>query len=144
MTRLILRAALAWTAIAAVEIVHGVLRARYLVPLVGDLASRQIGVLTGSLLILGVALALVARVGASGSRELRIVGGTWVALMLAFEVLLGRAFGMSWARIASDYDPRQGGLMLAGMAVLFLAPTIAARARASRTAARSARGSPCG
>jgi hypothetical protein len=38
--------------------------------------------------------------------------------MLGFELGLGRARGISWAHLASDYDPRQGGLMLFGAARL--------------------------
>ena len=52
-----------------------------------------------------------------------------VVAMLAFEIGLGRGLGASWPRLAADYDPRQGGFMLAGMAVLLFAPMIACRIR---------------
>jgi len=45
--------------------------------------------------------------------------------------LASAAVGSSWERILSDYDPRQGGLMIMimGMGVLLLAPLLAARGR---------------
>lgn len=127
--RCLARGALAWVLIAAAETVHGVARGLFLAPRVGDLASRQIGVLTGSALILVIAWLLGRWIGATSRAQLLAVGTVWLVLMVAFEVGLGRALGLPWDRIASDYDPRQGGMMALGMAVLFLAPLLAARAR---------------
>jgi len=56
-----------------------------------------------------------------------VIGGAWVVLTVTFEILLGRAIGASWDRIFSDYNPARGGFMLAGLAVLFLAPWITRR-----------------
>jgi len=53
----------------------------------------------------------------------------WLALTLAFEVGLGRATGLSWDRIASDFDPRLGGLLGFGMLVIVAAPRILAERR---------------
>jgi hypothetical protein len=44
-----------WLVIIAAETVHGVLRGLLLVPFVGDLPARQIGVPIGSLIIFAVA-----------------------------------------------------------------------------------------
>lgn len=60
------RAFCIWLVIAAAEVVHGTLRGIFLLPLVGDLPSRQIGVLTGSMIILLIAYVSVRWVGASG------------------------------------------------------------------------------
>ncbi|MEQ9411404.1 MAG: hypothetical protein RIK87_27060 [Fuerstiella sp.] len=58
------------------------------------------------------------------------VGGTWVVLTVAFEVLFGRLVaGLSWERLFRDYNILEGGLMPLGLAVLFFAPWIAARLR---------------
>lgn len=122
-----------WLLIAAAETVHGTLRTLFLVPRVGDLASRQIGVFTGSLMILLIAVLTIGWIGARRPRSLAALGGLWLVLMLAFEVTLGRAFGLSWARIAADYRPSEGGFMLVGMAVLALAPTLAFRFQSRRT-----------
>jgi hypothetical protein len=47
-----LKAFAVWLLIFAVEVAHGVLRTLYLIPLLGDLRSRQVGVAVGSALIL--------------------------------------------------------------------------------------------
>jgi hypothetical protein len=121
-----------WLLIALAETVHGTLRTLFLKPAVGDLASRQIGVFTGSLMIVVIACATIGWIGARTTRSLVGVGLLWVALMLPFEISVGRALGFSWERIASDYVPWQGGYMILGMTVLALAPLIAARLRALR------------
>jgi hypothetical protein len=51
----LLRALLVWLVIIGVETVHGILRTLVLLPAVGDFRARQISVLTGSVLIFGVA-----------------------------------------------------------------------------------------
>ena len=132
MTSILGRAALVWLLIAAAETVHGVARALWLVPRVGDLASRQIGVATGSLIILTIAWASIDWIGARRCADLLRVGLLWLALMLAFEIGLGLAVGTGWERLLADYLPWKGGFMLAGMAVLALAPWIAARLRSGR------------
>lgn len=121
-----------WVLIALAETIHGTLRTVLLAPRVGDLASRQVGVLTGSLMILMIAYSTINWIGASTGRQRAAVGALWVVLMLVFEVTLGRALGLSWERIASDYLPSQGGLMIVGTTVLALAPTIAFRLQSRR------------
>jgi hypothetical protein len=123
---MLIRALVVWLLIVAAEVVHGIARARWLEPRVGDLRARQIGVFTGSAMILAIALVFSRWIGARGSRQLLAVGLLWLSLMLGFEILVGHfAFGVSWERIASDYDPRRGGLLPIGMAILTLAPRAA-------------------
>lgn len=123
------RALVVWALIASVEVVHGVIRALLLVPLVGELRSRQIGVFSGSMLILLIA-SLTIRFIAPPTRQMAgLVGGVWVTLMVIFEFGLGRMLGRSWAGLLSDYDVSAGGLLLFGMLVLGLSPLIAARLR---------------
>jgi hypothetical protein len=122
------RAVVVWLALIAVEIVHGAVRARSLVPRVGDLRSRQIGVFTGSALILVVAHLAAPWLRAPTPRLQARVGGLWLGLTLAFEVGFGRfVLRASWGRIASDYDPRRGGLLPVGLLVLALAPWLTSR-----------------
>ena len=53
------RALAVWSVLIAVEFVHAILRAIFLVPVVGDLRARRIGVFIGSGLILLVACIFV-------------------------------------------------------------------------------------
>lgn len=133
MGTLLLRATAVWALIALVESIHGTLRVLLLQPQVGEPSSRQIGFVTGSLLILAIAALTVKWLGARNRRDLVLVGLLWLVLMLAFELLVGRlAAGLSWDRIAADYDPRRGGLMAFGLALVAAAPLLAARFRGLR------------
>jgi hypothetical protein len=134
-TLLLARAFAIWILIAVAETLHGVARTLVVVPILGDRPSRQLGVFVGSAMILGIAWLSVTWIRATTRPQLLAVGLLWIVLMLAFEIGLGRAVGASWERILSDYDPRQGGLMILGMGVLLLAPLLAARGRS-----RAARG----
>jgi hypothetical protein len=111
------------------ETAHGILRELFIAPAIGNLRARQIGVLVGSVIVLGVAWLTARWLDARTRRQQFTIGALWVALTLTFEILLGRAIGTSWERIASDFNPARGGFMLAGLAVLFFAPRIAAKLR---------------
>ena len=85
--------------------------------------------LVGSVIILLIAWLTARWLGATQRRAQLIVGAFWVALTLLFEILLGRAIGASWERILSDYNPAQGGFMIAGLAVMLFAPLLAMKLR---------------
>lgn len=126
----LLRALAVWLVIMCVEFIHGVLRALYLAPLVGDFQARQISVLLGSLLILTIAYLFVRWIRADTTASLLMVGLVWLALTVAFELSFGRFIvGLAWERIASDYDVPHGGLLLFGLIVLTLSPIITAKLR---------------
>lgn len=128
--KIYLRALAVWGAIIVAESVHGTLRTLFLEPAVGGPQARRISVLTGSALIFLVAFLFIRWIGARSPGRLLIVGTMWVLLTVAFELLLGRLLlDLSWERIFEDYDIRNGGLMLFGLAFMLLAPLIAARAR---------------
>lgn len=119
-----LKALAVWFLIIALETVHGALRQWLIVPFLGDMPARQLGVFTGSALILLVAWWTASWLGASTRQAQLRVGALWVLLILVFEIGLGFAFGYSWARILSDYDLTQGGLMGFGLLVLLFAPML--------------------
>ena len=126
------RCMLMWLALIVAEIAHGILRAILLVPLVGEFRSNQIGVFTGSGIILLIAYLSIRWIGATSRSDLLMVGAIWLALTVAFEVCFGLlVVGLPWERIASDYNLLNGGLMPLGLLVLFFSPMIAARLRKS-------------
>jgi hypothetical protein len=118
-----------WLVMIVAETVHGVLRQMLLVPLVGDLRARQIGVVLGSAIILAVAWWLARWIGARTLRSQLAVGVVWVMLTVAFELVLGMLLGLSRERMLADYDLRAGGLMPFGLLFLALSPVLAARLR---------------
>jgi hypothetical protein len=125
-----MRALSVWALILAVEFAHGVARTLWLLPRVGDLPSRQIGVVVGSALILLITGLTVRWIAAASQRQWLTIGTLWVALMLATEVALGRfVFTLPWSRITEDFDPSRGGFLGIGMLVLLLAPLATAMAR---------------
>jgi hypothetical protein len=127
---LLLRALLAWLIIALAEVLQGILRVRLLNRRVGDHRARQIGVGTGSLMILLVAWFAVPWIGPASAAECLQVGGLWVAAMLGLEFYFGRfVFRLPWSRIAADFDLRRGRLLGLGLLVLLLAPLIVMLAR---------------
>lgn len=129
------RALAAWLLIALLESVHGTLRELFITPRIGELAARHLGFAVGSALVIGVAWLTSRWLGTTTRAAQLKVGLLWLALMLAFEVGLGRARGFSWQRIGADYDPSQGGLMLFGLLLMWLAPMLGAglRGRSARS-----------
>ena len=127
---ILLRALAIWLLLMSAEVMHGTLRTLLLEPRLGDLRARQVGVVTGSLLILGLACPSVRWIGARSARGRALIGGMWLVLTLLFEVGFGRlVLGRTWERLASDYDVSRGGLLPFGLVVLALAPWVAGRIR---------------
>jgi hypothetical protein len=127
---MIIKAVVIWFLLILAEILHGVLRAVLLVPHVGEFRSSQIGVFTGSAIILVIATLTVRWIGTARPAQLLGIGVIWLVLMVTFEILFGRfVVGASWERLASDYNVPQGGLMPFGLLILALSPLIAARIR---------------
>ena len=116
------RALVVWLLMMAIETIHGVLRNRFLAPLVGDFRARQIGVFIGSALILGVAALTIGWIRPNSERSLLAIGALWLALTLAFEFGLGRTLGRPRAamlrlrpqprRIAFDWHGGSGAFAL--------------------------------
>src|SRR5687767_5208800 len=112
-----------WVVLVCAEIVHGILRTLLLAPRVGDFRARQIGVFTGSLLILLIACLSIRWMQARSTSALVRVGLVWLALMVLFELALGRlVIGASWQRLWSDFNLLEGGLLPFGLLVLALSP----------------------
>jgi hypothetical protein len=82
------------------------------------IGARQLGAIVGPALILLIACLSIRWLGARSRGALVAVGFSWLALLLTFELPAGHfVAGFPWSRIASDYDPRHGGLLSLGMLV---------------------------
>jgi hypothetical protein len=123
------RATLTWMLIILAETLHGVLREIFIAPRLGDLKARQLGVLSGCVLIFLIAWLTARWMGARTQHAQLKVGALWILLTMAFEIALGRAAGLGWDRILADYNPARGGFMILGMIFMFFAPLLAARLR---------------
>ena len=124
------RGLVVWFVLMGAEIVHGVARGIWLVPLVGDFHSRQIGVFTGSIINLTIAALLVRWIHPMRVANALSVGMMWLMLTIVFEITFGRVvMHASWQRIGSDYDLIHGGLLPMGLLALAIIPLIAAKVR---------------
>ncbi len=122
-----IRAFLVWLVIIAAETVHGILRGVLLVPVVGDLPARQLGVLIGSLLIFAVAYLFIRWMAVQTKLQFLAVGLLWVVLTILFEIGLGRlVLSLPWERLTEDYDVTRGGFMGVGLLFMAAAPWLAA------------------
>jgi hypothetical protein len=127
---LLLKSLAVWVVIVCAEIIHGIARTLLLVPYIGDLPARQIGVFTGSLIILTIAIISIKWIGAKSRSQLLAIGLLWLGLMLTFEITFGLfVAGVSWERIVSDYNIFKGGFLAIGMLILTISPLIAAKVR---------------
>lgn len=129
MIALVGRALVVWLLLVVAETIHGIARTLWLAPRIGDFRARQVAVFSGSAIILAIVALFIRWIDPPSRRAALAIGGLWLVLTLTFEIVVGRATGASWARIVEDYDLVHGGLLPFGMAILALAPLIAARAR---------------
>jgi hypothetical protein len=112
------------------EFLHGIARAIWLVPVVGDFHARQIGVATGTIMNLTVAVLFIRWIRPARVADAIVVGAAWLALTLVFEIAFGRlVIHATWERIGSDYDLIHGGLLPLGLLALAITPLIAAKVR---------------
>lgn len=124
------RSFLVWLLFVVVEFAHGALRTLLLAPAIGDWRARQVSVFTGSVLIVAIASLVIRWLRPTKPGAIWSIGGLWLILMVAFELLFGRfVLGFTWSRIWSDYDLPHGGLLPFGLLVLFLSPRIGAKLR---------------
>lgn len=130
---LALRALALLALIIVAEVVNGTVRTLAIAPLVGDFTARQIGTITGCVLIGLIAWFGSPWLKAASPRAQWAVGVLWLTLMMGFEVAFGRLLaGASWQRLAADYNLAQGGLLGLGMLWLLGAPRLAAVVRQRR------------
>ena len=121
--RVLARGLVVWFVIVVVESLHGIARQLLLEPLIGDFRARQVSVFIGAALIVAITFIFVRWLKASRKVDFILVGAAWVILTAGFEIMLGRfVMGVSWERIASDYDLVKGGLMPLGLLVMLFAP----------------------
>lgn len=127
---LALRALALLAMIIMAEVVNGTVRTWAIAPLVGDFTARQIGTVTGCILIGLIAWFGSPWLKARSPSAQWAVGMLWVTLMMGFEVAFGRLLaGASWQQLAADYNLMQGGLLGLGMLWLLYAPRLAAVVR---------------
>ncbi|MCX7346704.1 MAG: hypothetical protein NTU78_13365 [Alphaproteobacteria bacterium] len=112
-----------------VETLHGLLRGLLLVPRVGEEVAGRIGWPIGLVIVLGISLALAPWMAIRDTSALLRLGGLWAVLTLIFEVTIGLLRGLDLPRLLAESNPLAGGLAIYSLAIMFLAPLLAARLR---------------
>lgn len=130
MMTILLKAAALWLILLGVAIVNAAIRELVLNPTLGaEIALPASGLLL-ALLILGFALLALPRFGARDGPGYLVAGAVWLALTLAFELVLGHfVMGHSWGEMARVLDPRTGNLFLLALVSALISPWLAARLR---------------
>lgn len=126
----LIRSFLVWLLFIPLAIANGALRDLVLTPALGDPLGRAVSSLTLSLLVLGVTLLLVDRLGVNTRVGYLVVGGFWLVLTLLFEVsFFVLVMGHPMNELLQDYDLFRGRLWLIVLATTFSAPLIAGMMR---------------
>ena len=115
-------------AFASAETLHGIARTMLVVPRIGKERALKLSILTGSALAFGVCYFFLPGLGLS-SVSAHLYLGLFLALFMAgFDAAMGRLLlRRSWAKVATDFDPRSGNLLVLGLAFLAVCP-VAVRA----------------
>ena len=75
--RIVIRSLAIWLVLICTEIIYGILREPILARLVGHFRSNQIGVFTGSVIIISIACFTIRWIMAKQTREVMTVGFVW-------------------------------------------------------------------
>ena len=118
-----------WLFIMLVETLHGLLRGLLLVPRVGEETAGRIGWPIGLVIVLGISIALAPWMAIRDTSALLRLGGLWAVLTLILELTIGLLRGLDLPRLLAELNPLAGGLTIYSLAVMFLAPLLAARLR---------------
>ena len=119
-----------WIGIAILEMGHRIIRAKFIAPKIGDFKSRQIGVASGSILILVYTWIVFPWLSLNTATDAIQVGGLWLLCMLLFEFTVGHfVFRFPWKWLLNDFNLFKGRLLMIGMLILAMAPWISGRLR---------------
>ncbi len=130
MTAIVLKAAGLWLILPFVGILNGIVRETVLTPIFGRGMALPFSSVSLSLLVIGVSVAVIPRLGAESRGAYWGAGGIWTLLTVVFELCLGRwGAGRSWPELLRVFDIRTGDLMLLVVAVAAVSPYLAARIR---------------
>ena len=111
--------------LATVEMLHGIVRVRYVVSRLGKARAQRVSIVTGSLLAVGVCWLLVPPLGIHDRVQLLAVGLILALFMASFDVAVARLLmHRPWSSIPQEFDPRRGNYLVYGLIILTLAPNI--------------------
>ena len=126
----LIKSFLVWLLFIPLAIANGALRDLVLTPALGDTPGRAVSSLTLSLLILGLTVLLVKRLGVDTRAGYLTVGAFWLVLTVLFEVsFFVLIMGHPMDELLADFDIFRGRLWLVVLAATFLGPILASKLR---------------
>ena len=109
--------------LAGAEMLHGIARTLWLVPRIGKARAQRWGALSGSLLALALCAWRVPQLGLQGHTAHLLLGLVLALFMAAFDAAVGHwMLRKPWARVAPDFNPASGNLLLVALAFLAIVP----------------------
>jgi len=131
--RLLLSALGLWLLLMLIAVLNGMLREVWLVPQLGSGTALPLSGVLLSILIFIVTLTTVRWLPLAAAADAWKVGGFWLLLTIAFELLFGHfALGASWDRLLAAYSPGNSNLWLLVLLTILVAPFLAAKTRGYR------------
>jgi hypothetical protein len=126
----LIKSFLVWLLFIPLAIANGALRDLVFTPALGDTPGRAISSLSLSLLILGVTMLMVKRLGVDTRAGYLTVGALWLVLTVLFEVSFTLlVMGHPMDELLMDYDIFRGRLWLLVLVTTFFAPLLASKVR---------------
>lgn len=110
-------------ALAGAEMLHGIARAKWLVPRIGKERALKLSALTGTLLAFLVCWFFVPALGLRSAAAHGLLGLGLAVFMASFDVAVARfAMRRPWSKIWPDFNPCSGNYLLFGLLALTLIP----------------------
>lgn len=129
LTAIGIKALIIWSGILVLAIANGMLRESVLISAFGTQAALVLSGLLLSAVILGVTYYSLPWLQVTSPAGLFAVGLGWLAHTLVFEFSFGLWQGKSWPELLEAYTFKDGNLWTVVLAVIVLAPYIAAKLR---------------
>jgi hypothetical protein len=130
LTSLLLNAGRIWIFFIVLAIVNGVIRDKFLVPLLGRRLALPFSGISLSLMIFATTFVSLPIFDSHESSQYWLIGGVWLVMTILFEFLFGRfVMGDSWEKLLDAYKVNKGNLWLLVLLVIALSPYLAAKLR---------------
>jgi hypothetical protein len=122
------RSLVVWFVMLVTASINGAVREAWLIPRLGDGMGRAISTLMLSAFVLLLTWLTIRWMSPASTSEAWLIGGSWVALTLAFEFLAGHyLFGKPWSELTQDYDVLSGRIWILVLVTTAVAPRLCAR-----------------
>ena len=119
-----------WLLLIALAMLNGIVREKYLVPLLGQQIALPVSGIFLSAMIFVVTFVLLPFLGTLKPSQYWLVGGMWLCITVLFEFIFGRyAMGQSWEKLLDAYNVLEGNLWVLVLLITALSPYLAAKLR---------------